>query len=146
MQQEWDRTEPTAVADVIVGEGFPNTPPKQVFMQMAIADDEVSNLASEYQLRTMNVPVLTPSPYIPWGATPTAGPAQSGMVIYDFGLASTIPMTNEAPPDNDVHSNIRNKKATTDMMKRFYETGEIVQMCTAPKGCDCTANGCGPAI
>ena len=147
MQQEWDRTEPTAVADVITGQGFPNTPPKQVFMQMAIADDEVSNLASEYQLRTMDVPVLTPSPYIPWGATPTAGPASSGMVIYDFGLGATIPNTNEAPPDNDVHSNIRNKKATTDMMKRFYETGEIVQMCTAPKGCDCTVAGaCGVGL
>jgi hypothetical protein len=70
------------------------------------------------------------------------------MVIYDFGLAGTIPSTNEAPPDNDVHGNVRNKKATTDMMKRFYETGEIVQMCTAPgKGCDCTVAGaCGPAI
>ena len=147
MQQEWDRTEPTAVADVIVGQGFPNTPPKQVFMQMAIADDEVSNLASEYQLRTMNIPVMTPSPYIPYGATTSAGPAQSGMVIYDFGLAATIPTTNEAPPDNDVHSNVRNKKATTDMMKRFYETGEIVQMCTAPKGCDCTVTGaCGAAL
>ncbi len=144
MQQEWDRTEPTAVADVITGQGFPNTPPKQVFMQMAIADDEVSNLASEYQLRTMDIPVVTPSPYIPWGATQTAGPATSGMVIYDFGLGATIPNTNEAPPDNDVHSSVRNKKATTDMMKRFYETGEIVQMCTAPKGCDCTVAGaCG---
>ncbi len=147
MQQEWDRTEPTAVADVITGQGFPNTPPKQVLMQMAIADDEVSNLASEYQLRTMDIPVVTPSPYIPWGATPTAAPASSAMVIYDFGLGSTIPNTNEAPPDNDVHSNIRNKKATTDMMKRFYETGEIVQSCTAPKGCDCTVAGaCGATI
>ena len=147
MQQEWDRTEPTAVADVIVGQGFPDTPAKQVLMQMAIADDEVANLASEYQLRTMDIPVLTPSPYIPYGAMQTAGPAQSAMVIYDYGLGSTIPLTNEAPPDNDVHSNVRNKKATTDMMKRFYETGEIIQTCTAPKGCDCTVAGaCGVGL
>jgi hypothetical protein len=33
------------------------------------------------------------------------------------------------------------------MMKRFYETGEIVQLCTAPKGCDCTVTGgCGAAL
>ncbi len=68
------------------------------------------------------------------------------MVIYDFGLGSSIPPTNEPPPDNDVHSNIRNKQATVDMMKHFYETGEIVQLCTAPTGCDCTAGGCGPQI
>ena len=95
----------------------------------------------------MKIPVLTPSPYIPYGATQTAGPAQNALVIYDYGLGATIPRTNEAPPDNDVHSNVRNKKATTDMMKRFYETGEIVQMCTAPKGCDCTVAGaCGAGL
>jgi hypothetical protein len=144
LQNLWDRTEPTAVADVITDGGFPNTPPKQVFMQMAIADDEVSNLGTEYQARTMkDIKVLTPSPYIPQGLEGTAGPVQSGLIIYDFGLGHTIPTTNEAPPENSVHGGIRNKTLTVDMMKHFYETGEIVQMCTAPKGCDCAANGCG---
>ncbi len=143
MQQQWDRTEPTGVADVIVGDGVPGTPTKQVLMQIAIADDEVSNVASEYQARTMGIPTLTPSPYVPFGTQGTAGPVSSGMVIYDFGLGDTIPPTNEAPPDNNVHSSIRNKSLTIEMMKRFYETGEIVQMCTAPTGCDCTMGGCG---
>ena len=143
LQQQWDRTEPTAIADAIVGEGLPGAPAKQVFMQIAIADDEVSNVASEYQARTMGIPTLTPSPYVPFGLQGTAGPARSGLVIYDFGLGATIPPTNEAPPDNNVHSNIRNKRLTIEMMRRFYAAGEIVQMCTAPKGCDCTVGGCG---
>ena len=68
-------------------------------------------------------------------------------MIYDFGLGNTIPVGNEPPPSNTVHSNIRNKKATTDMMKAFYETGTITNLCTAPKGCDCTVAGaCGAAI
>ena len=147
MQWEWDRTEPTVVADTITGTGFPNTPAKKVFMQMAIADDEVPNIASEYQARTMDIPVLTPSPYVPEGVTPTPGPVSSGLVIFDFGLASSIPLTNEPPPDNDVHSNIRNKRATIEMMRRFYETGEIVQMCTqGNRGCDCAAGACGEQL
>lgn len=147
MQMQWDRTEPTGVADVILGEGFPGTPAKQVFMQIAIADDEVSNLASEYQARTMGVPTILPSPYTPQGTQGTTDPVPSGLLIYDFGLGNTIPQTNTPPPDNDVHGNIRNKQATIDMMKRFYETGEIVNLCTAPKGCDCTvANGCGAGL
>ncbi|MDQ3364519.1 MAG: hypothetical protein M3680_03730 [Myxococcota bacterium] len=146
LQHEWDRSEPTSIADVIVGDGFPGTPKKHVFMQVAIADDEVSNLASEYQARTMGIPVVLPSPYKPYDLATTSSPVTSGMVIYDFGLGSSIPPTNEPPPDNDVHSNIRNKQATVDMMKHFYETGEIVQLCTAPTGCDCTAGGCGPQI
>jgi hypothetical protein len=148
MQNQWDRTEPTGVADIMLGQGFPGTPAKQVLMQMAIADDEVANLGTEYQARTMGVPTLVPSPYVPFGleeATSIA-PGGSALVIYDFGLGATIPVTNEPPPDNDVHGNIRNKQATIDMMKRFYETGEIVQTCTAAKGCDFAADGCGAGL
>ncbi|MBL9016767.1 MAG: hypothetical protein JNL83_21450 [Myxococcales bacterium] len=143
MQQQWDRTEATALVDTIVNHTLPGTPQKQVFMQIAIADDEVSNIASEMQARTMNIPVLTPSPYVPYGLQGVGGPVPNAMVIYDFGLGHTIPKGNEAPPDNTTHSGIRNKSATTAMMKRFYDTGEIVMMCTAAKGCDCAANGCG---
>lgn len=146
MQMQWDRTEPTAVADVITTSGFPMTKAKQVLMQIAIADDEVANIGSEYQARTMGIPVLTPSPYVPFGLEQTAGPAPNAMVIYDYGLGNTIPPTNEPPPDNNVHSEIRNKQATIDMMRRFFETGEIVQTCTAEKGCDCAANGCGASL
>jgi hypothetical protein len=146
MQQDWDRTDPVVVSDVITGTGFPNTPPKQVLMQMAIADDEVPNVATEYAMRTMNIPVITPTPYTPFGVTEAAS-ASSGAVFYDFGLGGTIPLTNTPPPANDVHSQIRNKKATTDMMKAFYATGQITNLCTAPKGCDCTvADACGGAI
>ncbi len=146
MQQQWDRTEATSVVDTILPHTFPGTPQKQVLMQMAIADDEVSNIGSEMWARTMNVPVIMPSPYVPFGLQTSSMPVPNGLVIYDFGLGSTIPHGNEAPPDNTVHGNIRNKGATTAMMKRFYETGEIVQMCTAPKGCDCTAGGCGAEL
>jgi hypothetical protein len=147
MQNEWDRTEPTAVADVISTTGFPGTPAKQVFMQVAIGDDEVPNLGSEYQARTMGIPLILPSPKMPYGLTGTTAPASSGILFYDFGVGPTIPDGNEPPPENTVHSNIRNKKATTDMMKHFYETGEIINTCTAPNGCDCTvADACGPGI
>lgn len=146
MQQQWDRTEATSVVDTILPHTFPGTPQKQVLMQMAIADDEVSNIGTEMQARTMNIPVMMPSPYVPFGLTTSTTPVPNGLVIYDFGLGSTIPHGNEAPPDNAVHGSIRNKQATTDMMKRFYETGEIVQMCTAPRGCDCPAGGCGAEL
>lgn len=146
MQQQWDRTEPVVVADVINGTGFPDTPPKDVFMQFGIADDQVPNVASEYQARTMGIPVITPTPYTPYGLE-EATTASSGLIIYDFGLGNTIPLTNEPPPRNDVHSSIRNKTKTVEMMKTFYETGQITNTCTAPKGCDCTVSAaCGDNI
>jgi hypothetical protein len=121
-------------------------PDKQLLMQIAVADDEVSNLASEYQARSMGIPVLAPSVSAPWGVDLVEGPVPSALVVFDFGLGDTIPISNEPPPDNDVHSNIRNKQATIDMMKRFYETGDIIQTCTGDRGCDCPANGCGTQL
>ena len=147
MQWDWDRSEPTSVADIILGQGFPGAPKKQVFMQIAIGDDEVPNIASEYQARTMGIPVLTPSPYVPEGLQGSAAAVPNGLVIFDFGVGSTIPLTNEPPPNNDVHSNIRNKRKTIDMMKKFYQEGLIEQMCTeGTRGCDCAAGFCGEQI
>jgi hypothetical protein len=147
MQNEWDRTEPTAVADVLTGSGFPDTPAKQVFMQVALGDTQVPNLGSEYQARTMGIPLILPSPYTPFGLTATSEPARNGVIYYDFGVTGTVPDTNEAPPDNDVHSQIRNKGATQAMIKHFYETGEIINTCTAPAGCDCTVpDACGALL
>lgn len=143
LQLDWDRTEATSVSDILIGSGFPGSPPKQVFLQMAIGDDEVGNLASESWARTMGVPVVTPSPYVPFGLTSTTGPVSNGLVIYDFGVGSAVPPTNVAPPDNAVHTSILDKRATMDMMRHFFQTGEVVNMCTAPTGCDCPAGGCG---
>jgi len=146
MQGMWDRTEPTSVADVLHGDGFPGSPAKQVFMQFGIGDTEVPNVASEYAARTMGLPVMTPSPYVPFGLEGSATPVPSGIVIFDFGVGATIPHDNTAPPENDVHGSIRKHQATVDMIKEFFDNGLVTQLCTAPSGCDCAADGCGPLL
>src|SRR5690348_2366870 len=88
LQTQWDRTGPVAPADTITTRGFPETPPKQLFMQIGIADAQVPNVASEVQARTMGIPVITPTPYTPFGVSEAAS-AGSGLVIYDFGLGNT---------------------------------------------------------
>jgi hypothetical protein len=147
MQMMWDVTDPVSIADVLldpaIGEAIPGSGPKQVLMEIAIADDEVTNIASDYQARTMGIPLLAPSVYEPFGVAPAEGPLSSAMVIYDYGLGDTIPPTNEPPPDNDVHSFVRKQGAHIEMMRAFLETGEIVQTCTSPTGCDCVQDGCG---
>lgn len=145
MQMMWDMTEPTSIADALLVPGaIPDTPTKQVLMQIAVADDEVTNIASDYQARSMGLAALAPSFYEPHGVPVLEGPLSSAYVIYDFGLGHTIPPTNEPPPDNNVHSLVRKQRATIEMMRRFYADGQIVQTCTAPNGCDCTVeNACG---
>ncbi len=145
MQMQWDTTDPVSVADALLTGGIPDVPEKQVLMQIAIADVEVSNLASEYQVRSMGIPVLMPSVDAPWGIETSAGPLSSGLVIFDFGLGDTIPLTNEPPPENEVHSWVRKREATIEMMRTFYSTGEIVQTC-GDSGCDCAHDGCGAEL
>ena len=145
MQMQWDTTDPVAVADAMLTGGIPGVPDKQVLMQIAVADVEVSNLASQYQVRSMGIPVLTPSVQEPWGISAAPGPLENALVIFDFGLADTIPVTNEPPPENEVHSQVRKREATIEMMRRFYQTGEIVQTC-GDSGCDCAHEACGAEL
>lgn len=73
------------------------------------------------------------------------GPVPNALAIFDFGLSETIPLTNEPPPDNDVHSSVRRREATIEMMRGFYATGEIASTC-GPEGCSCETGGCGDIL
>lgn len=67
LQSQWDTTDPTSVADALLTPGvIPGVPEKRVLMQIGIADVEVSNVASEYQARSMGIPVLAPTVREPW--------------------------------------------------------------------------------
>ena len=145
MQMQWDTTDPVAVSDALLTGGIPGVPDKQVLMQFAVADDEVSNVASEYQARSMGIPVLTPSVYEPWGVETADGPVSSGLAIFDFGLGDTIPLTNQPPPDNDVHSFVRRREAAIEMMRIFYRDGLATQTC-GEAGCTCVDGGCGAEL
>jgi hypothetical protein len=77
-QMRWDQTETSGVAnDVLAGTELGVTP-RQMLLHMAIGDDEVPNLATEWQARTMGIPVLEPSPYVPYGLTGMVGPIANG--------------------------------------------------------------------
>lgn len=141
-QQRWDFTETSGVANV-ARDATATTPAKQFLLHMAIGDDEVPNLATEWQARTMGIPTLAPSSvYTPYGMTAMDGPITAGgsaLVIMDGG-APPVPVTNEPAPDNGMHNLTRNQAASKRQIKRFYETGEIVNECSG--ACLCAAGAC----
>ncbi len=144
MQEFWDMDPANTTHDVLNG-GVPNTPAKQLLLQMAVADDEVANVATEAQARTLGINTLSPSVYEPYKVPLSAGPLSSGLVIYDYGLGNTIPNDNQAPPDNDVHGKVRKQEACVSQIGTFFATGEIQQYC-GKNGCDCHNDGCGPEL
>lgn len=142
LQQLWDRSETAGVAnDAIAGTAFGNQP-KQFLLQMALGDDQVPNLGTEWQARTMGIPVLLPSPKTPWGlstATDQVGAGASALAIYDNGAAPP-PVTNVPAADTGAHYATRNQPAAWRQMAAFFATGVIANECAG--ACLCATDAC----
>ena len=86
----------------------------------------------------------------PYGVTETMGPLTSAMTIWNEHLEPVPPLTNSpAPDDNGTHGSLRKRAAANEMIKTFFETGEIVQTCQvggAPAPCDCATGACGDLV
>jgi hypothetical protein len=116
-------------SDVLDGTAFGNAP-RQMMLHMAIGDDEVPNLATEWQARTMGIPVLQPaSPYVPWGLTGMTGPINGSALVIMEGGAPAIPLSNEPAMETGMHNLTRNQPASRRQIKHFFETGEIRNEC-----------------
>ncbi len=143
MQMRWDKTEGSGVADVVLAGTSTKTPPKQLLMQIALGDEQVPNLGSYWQARSMKIAVLGPTPFTPWGLTVKPSPlaAGSALVIMDGG-APPAPATNVPAPDTGMHTLTRKQPATRRQIGEFYTTGAIVNECTGSGGCVCQSNTC----
>jgi hypothetical protein len=118
-------------------------PPKQILMQIALGDDQVPNIGSFWQARTMGIPVLGPTAASPppWGLMVQTSPLASGsaLVIMDGG-APPPPVTNVPAPSTGMHSMPRKQAATRRQIKAFYETGQIINECSG--ACTCQSGAC----
>jgi hypothetical protein len=142
-QARWDKTEPSGIADVVLAGTATGVPAKQLLLQNALGDDEVSNVGTYWEARTMGIPVVTPSPFTPWGLSPVAAPLASGsaLVLYDGGAAPLPP--SDTPPAKlmpSMHDLTRNAPAARRQIRDFYATGQIVNECAG--ACTCTTGAC----
>ena len=142
-QMRWDKTEGSGVANTVLDGAATGVPPKQLLMQIALADEQVPNIGSYWEARTMGVPVVGPTPTTPWGLTVQQSPIATGsaLVIMDGG-APIAPVTNIPPPklQPSMHDLTRIQPATRRQIKEFYATGQIVNECTG--ACACQTGAC----
>jgi hypothetical protein len=143
-QMRWDKVEGSGVVNTVLT-GAPTAPiAKQLLMQIALSDEQVPNLGSYWQARSMGIQVLGPTPVTPWGLTVATGPLEVGtsaMLIMDGG-APAPPSTNVPAPkvDPSMHDLTRTQGATRRQIKEFYDTGTIVNECAGV--CTCQAGAC----
>lgn len=138
-QMRWDKVEGSGVAHALASGTLTGTPPKQLLMQIALGDEQVPNVGSWWQARTMGIPVLGPTPLTPWGLTVETSPLPGGsaIVLMDGG-APPPPLENVPPEDLDMHNLTRIQPATRRQIKRFFETGVIENTCSG--ACTCPAS------
>jgi hypothetical protein len=139
-QMRWDKTEGSGVVNSMLDGTALGVPPKQVLMQIALGDDQVPNLGSEWQARSMGIPVLTPTVKMPYGITAQAGPLNGSALVYMDGGAPPPPLTNVPAPNTGAHSLTRVQTATFRQMRDFYTTGMVVNECAG--ACSCQAGKC----
>jgi hypothetical protein len=146
LEMAFDPTENLHTADWIFDDPLPGTPDKQLLLHMAVGDCQVSNLASEHQVRTLGLPVLAPTFRAPYEIPAQAGPLASGLVVWDEKLDVQPPTTNLLnQEDNGTHDSVRRYTKVVEQIGTFYTTGEIVHTC-GDGPCDCAAGACGDKI
>ena len=140
-QMRWDKVEGSGVANSVLAGTPTGVPPKQLLLEISLGDEQVPNLGSYWQARTMGIPILGPTPTTPWGLAVQPSPLASGsaLVIMDGG-APPPPVTNLPAPNVGMHNLTRTQPATRRQIKAFFETGQIINECTGP--CVCQTGAC----
>ncbi len=105
------------------------TSEKQVLMQIAVGDSQVTNLAAAVQARTLGLPLLTPSALDIWGLQSASDGAPTAISTWDL-VREPPPTTNATPvSDNDVHGDIRKLPENQEQTDVFLRTGQVKDTC-----------------
>lgn len=142
MQLGLDRIENQHIAHRILGDDrLPGTPPKQLLLNMAVGDTQVTNLSSEMQARALGIPVLSPTVKSAWGVPERDGPLPSALAIYDEKPMPMPPDSNaRSLADNGTHGTVRLQAAPNRQILEFFTTGQITNHCAG--ACDCSTGAC----
>jgi hypothetical protein len=146
----WDRFDPITTSGRVILDPLPGVPAKQIFIYEGLGDSLVTHLSTEMVVRTMGLPVTGPSLYTPFGMVESQAPVPSGFTILDENV-SPLPPEENIPPDDDsgTHSGVNKREAVQNMIRGFFNDGELVHGCQvggAPAPCDCSTGACGDRL
>lgn len=108
-------------------------PPRRVLMQMGLGDVEVPNLGTFMHARLLGLPVMQPSPVLPFGLQAASGPVDgSALEIADYGLntADLYRVATFPEVSTPVHDDLRTRATTKQQIEHFWETGQVKHFCS----------------
>jgi hypothetical protein len=128
MQTVWDPAEASGYARAMNTEPLAGMSAKQVLLQAAIGDTQVSTLGAQIQARAYGAALIRPAVRPVWGLEEVDGPhIGSALVEWDYGLKE--PFENVPPPGDDPHNRPRNDEAGMAQLAHFLATGEVINYC-----------------
>ena len=146
IQMLWDRGEGAGYVQHVTADQYPGTPAKQVLLDVAFGDHQVSELAALIEARTLGITIHRPVAAdgrwaeieAGWGLDSTVYPSSgSAIIVWDSGMAP-IPFENLAPRDgDDPHSDPRNDADVRRQKAAFLFEDTLIDVCA---GAACTAD------
>jgi len=133
-QTLWDSGEASGYAWAMNRSPLEDTPIKDVLLQVAIGDAQVTNLGAHVMARAYGAVLIENPAREVWGLeTVPSGHSGSALVEFDYGLQ--VP-DNNTPPDEhtDPHEYPRRDLAGQQQVHTFFETGEVHHFCDGPCG------------
>jgi len=130
LQNLWDSAEPGGWGRQMIEDPIAGVPPKQVLLQDAIGDAQVTTLGAQVMGRAYGASLVeTPTREV-WGLEAQAsGFIGSALVEYEHG-APEVPFVNTPPNDaDDTHEDTRRTFAAQEQLDTFLRTGAVVQYC-----------------
>lgn len=141
LQMGLDPIENLHVARHVVADPLPGTPAKQVLLQVAVNDSQVTNLSSELLARELGIESLAPALPLPYGLSEADGPLSSALVMFDENATPLPPDSNlRHAVTNGTHNSVRWQPAVVRQIDGFFTNGEVVNTCNGT--CDCAAGNC----
>jgi hypothetical protein len=143
LQPEWDFTDPAGFAPHLLASPLPNTPVKQILVQEAIHDAQVTNVSTRVLARTMGLPGIDLETPV-FGLPEMPSPQPSAYTQWDVMPTPVPPDANAAAPmDNGAHGEIRKLVDLEAQLKAFMTpTGQVTQTCTGPCVCNLPGGTC----
>jgi hypothetical protein len=136
LSRGFDRFDPVAYASYVLQEEVPFGPPsgrarRRVLLQIGLGDTQVPNFTAWLHARLLEVPVVTPTPLLPWGLDEVSAPhVGSGMTVWSFGVDESFARVASPPTEgNRVHEGLRTSPLAQAQIHTFLREGVIKPGC-----------------
>jgi hypothetical protein len=141
-QHPFDFVDPMTWGVELLHPTLPDAPPSRAILyQVGQGDDQVPPLAAYILSRSIGLPLVTPSVYEPDRLASVAAPADSGLVIINYGLDPEPGIAPKTVTDsNAVHEGVRRDPQMKAQIDRFLKPAGKIEDTCGGMGCRAQSN------